>query len=143
MKHGGLFTMGFVLLVIICTAVQASALAVTVLGNSIDLPLAAGYLDSFRAEGFDVQTISAAELTQHKGDSVILILGGQHAPEGVGEIVNSIMTQREKDEAVSRPDARVLVVAPNLWAGGSASWSLQATGRSRRASCLATCRATS
>jgi hypothetical protein len=111
MKHVGLFSAGFVLLVMMYSINQASALTVTVLGNSIDLPLAAGYLDSFRAEGFDVQIISAGELPQHKGDSVILILGGQHAPEGVGEIVDGIMTQREKDEALSRPDARVLYPA--------------------------------
>jgi rhodanese-related sulfurtransferase len=116
MKAGHLLIGLLILLYSVSTLVQASGTMVTVVGNSIDLPLAESYLENFRNSGFDVQAITAQELLQHKNDSIILILGGQNAPEGIGFIVDGIMTPREKDEVLSNKDAHVLVVAPNLWA---------------------------
>lgn len=95
---------------------QASSLMVTVVGNSIDTPLVQGYLENFRVEGLGVQTVTAGEFERHKTDPVILILGGQNAPEGVGEIAGGVMNPREKADVLSGRDSKVLVVVPNVWA---------------------------
>ena len=97
---------------------QNAAIQVTVLANSIDLPLAADYLDTLRAQNMTVTTISAKELEQHKGDQLILILGGQHAPEGVGQIVDGLLDSKEKEELVASQFARTVRVMPNVWANG-------------------------
>jgi hypothetical protein len=97
--------------------VQAGAPQVTVLGNSIDLPLASEYISDLAALNLTVVTISAQELPQHKGDPLIIILGGHHAPEGVGPIVDGLLDQKEKDELVSSSLARTVRVMPNAWAG--------------------------
>jgi len=88
---------------------------ITVLANSIDLPLVQGYIDNYKAAGFIVQTITAQELAAHQNDPTILILGGQNAPEGIGEITSKIMNDREKQQVLSRPDASILINAPNYW----------------------------
>jgi rhodanese-related sulfurtransferase len=84
-------------------------------GNSIDLPFAASYIETLRGVGIDVATISAAELPAHQSDPRIFILGGQHSPEGVGTIVTGLMTQKEREDTL-RPGAKTLVVLPSIWA---------------------------
>ncbi|MDD5111710.1 MAG: rhodanese-like domain-containing protein [Candidatus Altiarchaeota archaeon] len=88
---------------------------ITIITNSIDLPLAQGYIETYKTAGYIVQTITAKQLPEHQNDPTILILGGQNAPEGIGEITGKIMNEREKQQAISRPDASVLVNAPNYW----------------------------
>ncbi len=98
------------------TSPLVSGQRITVLGNSIDLPLVSGYLDTYMAAGVDVQTISANELPAHKNDPVIMILGGQNSPEGVGEIVGGILNPNEKNDVLSSPNSEVFAIAANLWA---------------------------
>lgn len=105
------------LLIAFCALAQAAS-AITVVGNSIDLPLAEGFLDNYLAQGIPVETVSADEFQSHENDSLIMFLGGQNAPEGVGEIVGGILTEREKNELLNEPDARVLAIDSDVWAQG-------------------------
>lgn len=95
---------------------QSTTPQLTVLGNSIDLPLSQSYVDTLKSIGFNVQTISASDLQQHQGDQFITILGGPNAPEGVGKIVDDILTQKEKQEVLASPQAKSVYVISSLWA---------------------------
>jgi len=94
---------------------QSAPPQVTVLANSIDLSMSQGYVDTLKAIGFTVAVISAADLPSHQGDPLILVLGGPHAPEGVGKIVDSILTVGEKEEILNSTSSKVLVVLPSIW----------------------------
>ena len=103
-------------LVLLLACAAAAQPEITVVGNSIDLPLVQGYLDNYRAAGVAVTAISAQQLPAHMNDSIIMILGGQRAPEGVGEISGGILTDSEKNQLLSSPNAKVFVIAANVWA---------------------------
>ena len=94
----------------------ACAQHVTIVANSIDLPFASGFIDNLRIAGVNVQTISASELESHRNDSNIFILGGQNAPEGIGPVASSILNDWEKAQVISQPEARLQVIALNVWA---------------------------
>ena len=115
MKVGALAWVLSVLFFVGFVSADSSAPKMTIIGNSIDLPLVAGYIDNYRAAGVDVQTISAQDLPAHMNDSLILILGGQHAPEGVGGIVDGILTEREKADVLASWDAKVIAILPGIW----------------------------
>jgi len=103
------------ILLVLLSASLATAQSITLVGNSIDMPLVQGYVDTLKAIGFPVDEISAKELPQHQSDPLILILGGQNAPEGVGTVVNGILTDSEKKEAIASTQARTTVVIPSVW----------------------------
>ena len=115
MKNRHMMTLMVVVFSAVYAAAQSAGPSVTVVGNFIDLPLVFGYIDNYRALGVTVQTIPAKELPSHQNDSVIMILGGQHAPEGIGGIVDSILTPGEKAEVLSSPNAKILAIAANVW----------------------------
>jgi hypothetical protein len=89
---------------------------VTVLANSIDQAASSEQINALAAGGLDVTTISAADLPSHQTDTLILILGGHQAPEGVGDVVGGIIEEKEKEELVASPYARAVRALPNLWA---------------------------
>ncbi|VVB51853.1 Uncharacterised protein [uncultured archaeon] len=115
MKRTLAYTAAFGLILSLYASAQSAAPQVTVLGNSIDIPLSTDTLDTMRLQGVDATTISAQELRLHQNDPLILILGGQNSPEGVGEIVGGILNISEQEELVSSPYARTVQVYPNLW----------------------------
>jgi len=107
--------LAFGLMILLPVAALAEP-TVTVLANSVDLALSSGYLDNLQASGITVTAITANQLSAHKSDPNILILGGQNAPEGVGAIVASLLTESEKKEVVASPDAKAVVIVPEPWA---------------------------
>jgi len=98
-----------------CASAQALPPQATVLANSIDLSQSASYIDTLKALGFRVETISAGQLPEHQADPLLLVLGGQNSPEGVGRIVDGLMTREEK-EATVKPAAKTLVILNSVWA---------------------------
>jgi hypothetical protein len=89
---------------------------VTIIANSIDLPYNAGTIDALKAANLQVTTITAADFQQHRNDSIILILGGHHAPEGMGEIVAGLLEASEKKELESNILAQAIRNYNNTWA---------------------------
>jgi rhodanese-related sulfurtransferase len=89
--------------------------SVTIVGNSIDLALSRGYIDNLEASGIGATAITAADLPSHKGDANIIILGGQNSPEGIGPVVNELLSASEKKEVLSAPDAKIVVIIANAW----------------------------
>ena len=90
--------------------------SVTIVANSIDLALNAGYIDNLRASGINSTTIAASELPSHKEDPNIYFLGGQNAPEGIGKIVGDLLTDSEKSDVTASHDAKTIVIIANQWA---------------------------
>jgi rhodanese-related sulfurtransferase len=108
-------TTSFTILILLLSTAACASPTVTIVGNSIDLALSRGYIDNLEASGIDVSAITAADLPAHKGDANIIILGGQNAPEGIGPIVSELLTNTEKNDALSSPDAKIVVIIPNAW----------------------------
>jgi len=73
-------------------------------------------LDNLQASGINVAAITADQLSSHKNDPVILVLGGQNAPENVGAITNELMTDVEKKEVLASPDSKNVFIVLNPWA---------------------------
>ncbi len=95
---------------------QAASAQVTVVANSIDLGTAGNIAEALRTSPESVRTISAAEFSSHKNDSVIFIFGGQNSPEGVGAIAGSVLSEADKVFLLSSPDARRAFVYRDVWA---------------------------
>ncbi len=87
----------------------------TVLANSIDYDLAAGFIGFLNDSGFEVVHATASGFEDYKADGVIIILGGPDAPEGVGEIVQVVLSEEEAN-AIREPGARRIYVKANFWA---------------------------
>jgi rhodanese-related sulfurtransferase len=87
----------------------------TILANSIDMGLSAGYIETFKVLGFNVTLIPASEMPNHQTDSFIIILGGQNSPDGIGPIVNAILSQKEKEAVLANPLAKTVTLIPSLW----------------------------
>ena len=45
----------------------------------------------------------------------VVILGGQNAPEGIGEIVSEVLSEEEKQQLINSPDAFVISEKQNPW----------------------------
>jgi rhodanese-related sulfurtransferase len=109
------FLLSGIIALLLCVSACAAP-TVTIIGNSIDLALSRGYIDNLKASGIDATAITPADLPSHKGDANIIILGGQNAPEGIGPIVDGLLSISEKKEVLSAPDAKTVVIIANAWA---------------------------
>ena len=89
---------------------------IVVLANSIDRNFSSDFIASLRARGIKIILISASEFPAYKNYKNIVILGGHHAPEGVGKIVESLLTPFQKEYLVSFPQARKMYVKRDVWA---------------------------
>ncbi len=67
------------------------------LANPIDFTRAKSLVEFLEENGYEVIHIAASELDQYKTEKLIIILGGADAPEGVGDVVKSVLTEREQE----------------------------------------------
>jgi hypothetical protein len=74
---------------------------VLILANTIDHGNAKGLETYLRLKGVDVKWTNASEFKAQRTDELIVILGGQNSPEGVGEIVSSILTEEEANNIIT------------------------------------------
>jgi hypothetical protein len=81
---------------------------VVVLANSIDFSLAKNFFTYLRGQELDVLHISAENYEEHKDENLI-ILGGPDTPEGVGEIVQNILTINEQ-ESIREPRSKKIYI---------------------------------
>lgn len=68
---------------------------IVLVANSIDSNLNSGIIDSL-AEERDVIRVHPSEFESYKTSTYLVILGGTKAPEGTGDIVDSILTEKER-----------------------------------------------
>jgi WD40 repeat protein len=88
---------------------------VTVLANSIDYDLGTDFTGFLNDFGFEVIRATASGFEDYEADGAIIILGGPDAPEGVGEIVQVVLSEEEVN-AIREPGARRIYVKTNFWA---------------------------
>ncbi len=91
-------------------AAGTSAEPVVLLTNSIDRELNSDFIGFLEAER-TVKVVDASEFVNYKNSKYIAILGGPMAPEGVGDIVESILKEQEKNELTTGK----MFVKLNLW----------------------------
>ncbi|MBU7014510.1 MAG: hypothetical protein HXS52_07735 [Theionarchaea archaeon] len=84
---------------------------VVLLINSIDRGLNSDFID-FLEGNYDVALVGASEFEQYKKSPYIVILGGNKAPEGVGNIVDTILSEQEKSEISTE---KRMLTKLNLW----------------------------
>ena len=77
---------------------------VTLLGNSIDLSLAGKLVNYLKKEGIIVHITNASNFSNYKKGQRIIILGGQNAYNGIGNIVTNITSNKIKAEILNGSD---------------------------------------
>lgn len=87
---------------------------VVILANTIDWGLAGGLVGFLRENGVRVVHATAVEFTQLRYNEHIIILGGQNAPEGVGQYSASVLPSGREDELLVR-DASMIFSANDIW----------------------------
>ncbi|MFC2154245.1 hypothetical protein ACFLRC_02045 [Candidatus Altiarchaeota archaeon] len=73
---------------------------IVVLANSLDNGLAQDLYPFLRGAGFEVLKVDADQFENYKNEKFILILGGHRSPEGVGDIVNGVLKDKEKTSLI-------------------------------------------
>jgi hypothetical protein len=90
---------------------------IVVLANSIDYLLAQDFFGFLENKGFDVIRATAKDFDQYKGERSIVILGGPDAPEGVGEIVQGVLSEVQEN-SIREAGARRRYSKINVWSQG-------------------------
>ncbi len=105
---------------------------IVVLANSIDYSLASDFFGFLENRGLDVVHAAATDFDQYKNEKFIVILGGPDAPEGVGEIVQGILTMAE-GSSIRESGARVKYTKTSVWAQGQRVSIIAGAGRQETA----------
>ncbi len=87
-----------------------------ILANSIDRDLSIDYTSEF--PDFDIIYVDADSFDVFKGFENILILGGPDAPEGIGEVVQTILSEDEQAFLRKSKGTGGIFARANLWTGG-------------------------
>jgi desulfoferrodoxin (superoxide reductase-like protein) len=83
--------------------------------NSIDHTRARSLITFLEDNEFEVIHVTAAEFNQHKNEKLIIILGGVDTSEGVGNVVESVLNEREQE--LTRLSTRYFLKT-DVWAPG-------------------------
>ena len=87
------------------------------MANSIDLGYAQGFVEYLRANGDNIIVSNASDFQRLRYNDKIIALGGQNAPEGVGEVTSSLLFSEEKDQLLA-PQAAKMFVKEGIWTTG-------------------------
>lgn len=87
---------------------------VILVANSIDKGLNSDFISFVQAER-DVKLVTASEFENYKKSTYIAIIGGNKAPEGVGDIVEKVLSEQEKTEISTKGK---MVIKLNVWQEG-------------------------
>ncbi|MGC1122507.1 MAG: caspase family protein [Candidatus Methanofastidiosia archaeon] len=82
--------------------------------NFIDRGLNSDFID-FLEGNYNVTVVDASEFEPYRNSKYIVILGGNKAPEGVGDIVETILNEQEKNEIGTE---KRMLTKLNLWHEG-------------------------
>ena len=91
------FIFTLVMLAVGASSVYGEPTEIILLANSIDYALAQDFIDSLKDTGFEVTRVEAAAFDAYKTSQFIVILGGQDAPEGIGNIVQQHLSSSEQE----------------------------------------------
>jgi len=88
---------------------------VVLLANSIDYELNRGLLDYLTANGIAVTRASAEEFKTLRYSACVVVLGGHHAPEGVGEVVDALLNSEEKENLTKNEGEKIRATREDVW----------------------------
>lgn len=91
---------------------------IILLANSLDFALAAELVSYLEENRIDVVHVTPLEFPSYKLEKQIVVLGGQNSPEGVGEIVSTLLTNSEQEALLSSSDSKAMYAKKDLWAEG-------------------------
>lgn len=109
------------ILFIVLTSLLPSAESgnrVVVLANSIDGDGASEFYGFLGNNGMEVVVVDASNFSEHSWEKFIVILGGQNSPEGVGDIVGELLSDKEEQTLIVSSASRNMFVKPNVWRKG-------------------------
>ena len=109
------FALAFCVSLAAYTAGQADN-RIVVISNSIDGALAQELYWLLENAGMVVVRANGATFQSYATENFIVVLGGHHAPEGVGDIVDSLLTDDEKELILSSNTSSNIFVKTNVWA---------------------------
>jgi hypothetical protein len=90
---------------------------IVVLANSIDYGLASDFFNFLENNGFETVHATVDDFVSYKEEKFIVILGGPDAPEGVGEIVQEVLSEVEEN-SIREVGARKKYARTNMWIQG-------------------------
>lgn len=96
------------------TTPPTQKIRIVVLANSIDYGNAESFFGFLKNIGIDVIHSTAADFEQYKNEKFIVILGGPDAYDGIGEIVQEILTEDEQN-AIREKGNRKKYTKINPW----------------------------
>jgi hypothetical protein len=88
---------------------------VVLLANSVDSELNRGFIGSLKSEGIEVAEAKAEEFTTLRYADCVIVLGGHHSPEGVGEVADTLLYSDEKENISLKEGAKLKAVRENVW----------------------------
>lgn len=92
----------------------ASEEEIVIVANSIDRGINSDFVEYLNQKR-DVVLVHPEDIEEYTESTYVIILGGNKAPEGTGDIVNNVLTQAEKTSIAAEP---CMVVTLNVWRDG-------------------------
>ncbi|WP_456473729.1 hypothetical protein [Candidatus Pyrohabitans sp.] len=90
---------------------------IVILANLIDYALASDLFEYLRNAGYEVVHVLPENFASYKSEKNIVILGGHKAPDGVGEVVGSLLGSEQK-AMLEKPGATERFTFSDIWAPG-------------------------
>jgi hypothetical protein len=119
-----------VLIASLSVSLHAAQVRVILLSNSIDYDLAQDFVAFLGDKGVETLRVEAADFQQYQGEAFIIILGGPDAPEGVGEVVQQVLSREEQDYLRTHGN-KAMYVKSNMWAQGQRVFVLAGSDRNQ------------
>ena len=107
---------------------QAQEDIIVILANSIDFSLAEDFISSLEARGYRIIHATANEFQNFQEFPIIVILGGHKAPEGIGSIVDRLLTGDVKQYLEKEGNYGLFLVF-NPYGQGQVVWILAGSDR--------------
>ncbi|MFH0860914.1 MAG: hypothetical protein V1921_06910 [Candidatus Altiarchaeota archaeon] len=97
---------------------------VVLLANSIDFDLGFNFYNYLLTRNVDIVRSTAEEFLAYQYSPYVIILGGQNAPEGVGEVVRTVLTNEEQENLIASPVNTIAAEKGDVWKLGQKVWVL-------------------
>jgi hypothetical protein len=95
--------------------VASSDTGIVVLANGIDYNLSFDFFAYFVDQGHNVTRASISNFDALKTEPLVVILGGPDAPDGVGDIVDGLLEESDKEFLRASSGNKALYVKNDVW----------------------------